>query len=135
MADKKQSKSPISDQSSNEFSAIEAQLVDLRADVARLNTGLESLVKAQLMMGSIIENHQVASNQAMIEAISNEVIAKISQQLGQDASLLSDQMIGAIGTALGKRDAVGLANETSRKKPIEVMWSALSQFQPSLGKH
>ena len=110
--------------------AFGAQINDISAELARLNAGLESLVKTQLMIGSLLENQQSSDKQLMIDAISGEVIDKVTEKLDQDISFLTDQLVGAIGTALGKRDAVELAKEASRKKPIEIMWSALSQFQP-----
>ena len=82
------------------------------------------------MMGSVLEAQQASDEQDMCERISNAVISEVSEKLSLETALLSDQLISAIGTALGKRDAIELADEAARKKPMDVMWSAVSQFQP-----
>lgn len=110
--------------------AVETQLTKLSHDLERMSTSLDHLVKAQVMMGSLMETQHTADQHSLIDAISNEVVTKMTHQLGQEASLLSDQLVGAIGTALAKRDAVELAEEAAREKPIDIMWTALSQFQP-----
>lgn len=106
------------------LTAIEARLADISDGLGKLDgltTKLDSVIKAQVLLGSLVESGQTETRRRLTETLPQELATTLKDSVGAEIGALSGRLAEAIGTALGDRTYADLSVSSDATRPLDIV--------------
>lgn len=118
------------------LTAIEARLADISEALSKapsrdaLDEQIGGVLKAQLLLGALVESGQEAMRRQIADILPGAVAAELNARLEVEMTTLSTRLTTAIGEALGDQDRSMLLERAAERRPLDAI---LDMFDPPEG--
>lgn len=98
---------------------------DIETRLARIEAQLEGVLKAQLLLGAVVESGQTELRRQILETLPQDIAARLGEDLKVQLRALSDQIASTIGEALADKRHAAMEEATVLHRPLSTVLSAL----------
>lgn len=106
------------------LAGIEARLTEISDGLGKIDglaEKLDSVIKAQILLGSLVESGQVETRRHLTETLPQELAVRLKGGVEAEMGALSGRLAEAIGEALGDRTYADLASPEAARRPLDIV--------------
>lgn len=109
--------------------AIETRLAEMSDSLGKLDdltAKLDGVIKAQVVLGSLVESGQTETRRRLTETLPQDLAAMLKGGVEAEMGALSGRLAEAIGAALGDRTYANLSVNADTARPLDIVLRDLS---------
>ncbi len=102
---------------------------DIEVRLTRIETQLEGVLKAQLLLGAVVESGQTDLRRQILETLPQDIAARLGEELSAQVQALSDQIASTIGETLADKRHAAMEEATVLHRPLSTVLTALDALE------
>lgn len=121
----------------NRLETIETRLTEISTGLQTLDelaAKLDNVMKAQILLGALVESMQSETRHHLTKALPQELAAQLKDGVEAEMGTLSGRLAEAIGAALGDRTYADLTTSDATNRPLDIILHDLSVSEVEGGR-
>ena len=102
---------------------------DIEARFVGLEARLEGVLKAQLLLGAVVESGHEDLRRQILETLPKDIAAGLREDMEAQVKALSDKVAAAIGEAIADKRQAAIEETVVKQRPLGVVISALEALE------
>lgn len=102
---------------------------EIEARLAGLEARLDGVLKAQLLLGAVVESGQEDLRRQILETLPQDIAARLHKDMEAQVSALSGQVASAIGEAMGNKRHAAMEETVVLRRPLALVLGALDALE------